>query len=335
MRALVGGPGGVVVVEQEDPHPGAGEVVVAVHSCGICGSDVHAVESGRVAAGQIPGHEFSGTIAEVGPDAGEWRSGQTVAVSPLGGCGTCAVCRRDLPFLCREVPNLGLSAPGAFAERVVVPQRQLVALPDTVDAELGAHAEPLAVGLHAIGLARPEPGDDALVFGVGPIGLKVVMALRALGAGTIVAVGRSPGRRAAAAAVGADVVLDGRETNVAEYASRNGLSFPAIYECSGAAEAVATAAPALAPAGTIVLVAFAPEPAAVDTRLFIGQNLHLVGSCAFGVADYRQAVAMLCSGAVDPGPLISERVALADAPDALERLRRPEHLVGVFVQPWR
>lgn len=335
MRALAGGAAGVEVVEQEDPRPGAGEVVVAVHSCGICGSDVHAVESGRVAAGQIPGHEFSGTIAEVGPDTGEWRAGQAVAVSPLGGCGTCAVCRRDLPFLCRGVPNLGITAPGAFAERVVVPQRQLVALPDTVDTELGAHAEPLAVALHAIGLAKPEPGDDALVFGVGPIGLKVVMALRALGAGTIVAVGRSPGRRAAAAAVGADVVLDGRETNVADYASRNGLSFPAIYECSGAPDAVPTAAPALAPAGTIVLVAFAPEPAAVDTRLFIGQNLHLVGSCAFGVAEYRQAVEMLCSGAVDPGALISERVALADAPSALERLRRPEHLVGVFVQPWR
>jgi threonine dehydrogenase-like Zn-dependent dehydrogenase len=335
MKALVGAPGGLQVVEQPDPRPRAGEVVVDVHSCGICGSDVHAVESGRVAAGQIPGHEFSGTIAEVGPGGGEWRPGQAVAVSPLGGCGACVTCLQDLPFLCRDTPNLGLTAPGAFAERVTVPQGQLVGLPDTVDTELGAHAEPLAVALHAIGLAAPEPGDDALVFGVGPIGLKVVMALRALGAGTIVAVGRSEGRRAAASAVGADVVLDGRETDVADYAARNGLSFSQIYECSGATEAVPSTAPVLAAAGTIVLVAFAPRPAAVDTRLFIGQNLHLVGSCAFGTAEYRQAAELLCSGAVNPDPLVSERVTLADAPGALERLRRPGHLVGVLVQPWR
>lgn len=328
-------PGGVEVVDRPDPVAQSDGAVVAVHSCGICGSDVHVVEAGVRRHGQVLGHEFSGTVVSVGGDVGDVRVGQLVAVNPLGGCGTCAPCGQDLPLLCAEVPNLGLTAPGGFAELVAVPRAQLFAMPEGVDPELGAHAEPLAVALHAIGMARGAPGDDALVFGVGPIGLRVILGLRACGAGRIVAVGRSPGRRAAAAAVGADVVLDSRETDVAAWASSAGMSFPQVYECSAAPDALAQCVPALAVGGTVVEVGLPSEPATLDTRAFVGRNLHMVGSCAFGVAEYRRSLQLLCSGAVNVGPLISERVSLAGAPDALHRLRRPGDLVGVLVQPWR
>ncbi len=336
MKALAVVPGGgVEVVDRPDPRPEPDGAVVAVHSCGICGSDVHLVEAGVRRHGQVLGHELSGTVVEVGSDVRDLRPGQEVAVNPLGGCGSCAVCRQDLPLLCERVPNLGLTAPGGFAELVAVPRAQLFALPEGVNIELGAHAEPLAVALHAVEMARAAPGDDALVFGVGPIGLRIIMALRASGAGRIVAVGRSPGRRAAAAAVGADVVLDGRETNVAEYAAEAGLAFRQAYECSGAPDALTRCIPTLAVGGTVVEVALPPEPAPVDTRLLVVRNLCLRGSCAFGVPDYRRALDLLCSGRLDVSPLVSERVPLAGAPDALRRLRRPEHLVGVLVQPWR
>jgi len=335
MKALVMQPGGVEIVDRPDPHAEPDGAVVAVHSCGICGSDVHLVEAGVRYHGQVLGHEFSGTVVEVGRDVRDLSVGQVVAVNPLGGCGACAVCRRDLPFLCAAHPNLGLTAPGGFAELVSVRRAQLFALPEGVDAELGAHAEPLAVALHAIGLAGAAPGADALVFGVGPIGLKVIIGLRAAGAGRIVAVGRSPGRRAAAAAVGADVVLDGRETDLGAYAAEERLTFPQIYECSAAPGALAQCVPLLAVGGTVVEVALPGAPETLDVRQFVSRNLHLVGSCAFGVAEYRRAVELLCSGAVDVTPLVSERVPLAGAPDALFRLRRPEQLVGVLVQPWR
>jgi threonine dehydrogenase-like Zn-dependent dehydrogenase len=334
MRALVVRPGHVEVADHPDPRPAADGVVVAVHSCGICGSDVHMVTAG-VRAGHVLGHEFSGTVVEVGRDVTGWRSGQAVAVNPLGGCGSCAACRQQLPFLCRAVPNLGLDVPGGYAEYVAVPQAQLLALPDGVDTELGAHAEPLAVALHALELARVAPGDDSLVYGVGPIGLNVVMALRAAGAGRVVAVGRSPGRRAAAAVVGADVVLDSRETDPGEYARETGLVVRHVFECSGAPEAVPASAPLLAPGGAVVQVAFSAAPAAVDTRLLVGRNLRYVGSCAFGPGEYARALELLCSGAVDPGPLVSERVPLAAAPDAFRRLEKPGDLVGVVVQPGR
>jgi threonine dehydrogenase-like Zn-dependent dehydrogenase len=165
MKALVMGPGGVSVVHRPDPVAGPGDAVVAVHSCGICGSDVHVVEAGVRRHGQVLGHELSGTVVEVGAGVDDLRVGQVVAVNPLGGCGACGPCRQDLPFLCRELPNLGLTAPGGFAELVTAPRGQLFALPEGVDPELGAHAEPLAVALHAIAQARAAPGDDALVFG--------------------------------------------------------------------------------------------------------------------------------------------------------------------------
>jgi threonine dehydrogenase-like Zn-dependent dehydrogenase len=98
---------------------------------------------------------------------------------------------------------------------------------------------------------------------------------------------------------------------------------------------VATCAPAVKLGGVIVQLAFAPAPVAVDTRLLVGQNLRYVGSCAFGVEEYRRAVELVCSGAIDLEPLVSERIGLAAAPDALRRLRSPGHLVGVLVQPWR
>ena len=328
-------PGGVAVMDWPDPVAAPDGAVVAVHSCGVCGSDVHVVEAGVRRHGMVLGHEFSGTVVAVGGDVDDLAVGQVVAVNPLGGCGDCAACRQDLPLICAEVPNLGLTAPGGFAELVAVPRAQLFSLPEGVDPELGAHAEPLAVALHAIAQAGAPPGADALVFGVGPIGLRVILGLRACGAGRIVAVGRSAGRRSAATAVGADVVLDSRETDVAAWAAGAGLSFPQVYECSAAPDALGQCVAVLAVGGTVVEVGLPSQPATLDVRQFVSRNLHLAGTCAFGVPEYRRALELLCSGAVDVGPLVSERVPLAGAPDALYRLRRPGDLVGVLVQPWR
>lgn len=260
MKAMVTAPGGLQVVDRPDPRAGDGEVVVAVRTCGICGSDLHMVERG-LPAGQILGHEFAGTVAELGPGVRDPRVGTAVAVNPLGGCGSCTRCRQRVPLLCRAVPNLGLGAPGGFAEYVAVPVPQVHALPDGMAVRDGAHVEPLAVAVRAVGDAGPPAGDDVLVFGLGPIGLSVVLALRAYGAGRIVAVGRSPGRRAAAAFAGADVVLDGRETDVARYAADSGVAFAQAYECSGDPQALLACIATAEVCGTIVEVALGrPRP---------------------------------------------------------------------------
>ena len=290
-------------------------------------------EAGIGQPGSIPGHEFAGTIGALGPDVRNWRVGQPVAVNPLAGCGSCEFCTREMPILCRSRPNLGLNAPGGFAEQVVAHQSQLFAIPEGMAVELGSRTEPLAVGLRAIAEAQPSPGDNALVFGVGPIGLCVILGLRASDAGSIVAVGRSSaGRRAAAAAVGADVVLDSRQTDVAQYVRDAGLVISQAYECSGGHQALMACQYALRAGGTIVGVALGGT-VDLDLHTFVGRGQRLVSACAYGDRDFRRALELIASGVVDVRPLISERVPLCAAPDAFVRLRQPGELVSVLVQP--
>jgi threonine dehydrogenase-like Zn-dependent dehydrogenase len=231
------------------------------------------------------------------------------------------------------VPNLGITAPGGYAEYAAVPASQLVALPDGLPVELGAHAEPLAVALHAAGQAHPGPGDAVLVYGVGPIGLNVIMCLRLAGVDLIVAAGRSSGRRAAAAAAGADSVIDTRQTSLAEYVAALGRRFAAAFECSGAPGSVAETLGVLEPGGCCVEVALTAEAAAVPLGPLVGDGLRLAGSCAFSYPEYAAAVGHIVAGRVPVGSLVSERVSLAGTPDALARLRQPGDLVRVLTRP--
>ncbi|NEK56393.1 alcohol dehydrogenase catalytic domain-containing protein [Geodermatophilus sabuli] len=333
MRAVVCVPGGTEVAEVPDPVSAADGVVVEVAACGLCGSDVHAIERGHTVEGQVLGHEFGGRVVEIGAGVTGWRVGQAVAVDPLGSCGACRECRRGLPFRCAGLPNIGITAPGGFAEYAAVPAAQLVALPDDVPVELGAHAEPLAVALHAVELAGVGPGDAALVYGVGTIGLNCVMALKAAGVDLVVGAGRSAGRRAAARAAGADVVIDTRETSVADHVAATGRPFDAVLECSAAPGAVEEALSVLGSGGTCVEVALAEGSASVPLVGLVGAGLRLVGSCAFARPQFDAAVRAVVTGRIAAGDLITERVGLDDTPDALVRLRTPGELVRVLTLP--
>ena len=324
---------GTTVGEVPDPSPGPDDVVVAVEACGLCGSDVHAVQNGNCAPGQVLGHEFSGRIVAVGSEVSGWSEGQPVAASPIGSCGQCRICARGIPFRCPAVENIGITIPGAYAQYVKVPARQLVALPAELPIETGSHAEPLSVGSQAVKLAQVGPGDPVLVYGVGPIGLYAIMALKLAGVGPVVAAGRSAGRRQAAADVGADVVIDTREIPVAEYAKQSGTLFAAVLECSAAPGAFNEALTVTEPGGTVVEVALTPEAASVPLFPLISEGHHVVGSCAFSDETYRESVAHLAAGRVPVERLVSERVSLPDTPDALRRLQTPGSLVRIISRP--
>ncbi|HEY2506807.1 MAG TPA: alcohol dehydrogenase catalytic domain-containing protein [Streptosporangiaceae bacterium] len=334
MRAVVCVPGGTEVASVPDPRPATGQVIVEVDACGLCGSDVHAIAERFTEPGQILGHEFSGLIAATGPGVTGWHTGQAVAVNPLGSCRSCRACASGLPFRCPEFPNLGLSAPGAYAQYVAVQADQLVRLPDGVPAEAGAHAEPLAVAMQAVTQADPQPGGAALVYGVGPIGLNVIMALRLTGVDLIVGAGRSPGRRAAAQAAGADVVLDTREISVAEYAGQSGRRFDSVFECSAARGSADEALAVLQPGGCFVELALTGQSAAVSLERLVQEGLRLAGTCAYSYPTYEAAVDAIVSGRVPAAGLISERVSLDETPAVLARLRQPGNLVRVLSRPW-
>lgn len=334
MKAVVCTSGGAEVAEIPDPEPAADEVIIEVDACGLCGSDVHALERGATAEGQILGHEFGGRVVEVGAGIDRRRVGETVAVNPLGSCGRCRACAKGLPFRCARRPNIGITAAGAYAQYVAVPATQLVRLPSGLPTELGAHAEPLAVSLNAVRRAMIQPGDSVLVYGVGSIGLNAIMALRLAGAGHIVAAGRSAGRRAAAAKVGAHEVIDTREVPVGEHARRTGRKYAAVLECSAAPGAIAESLAVLEPGGTCVEVALSTEVTEVPMTRLVAEGLQVNGSCAFGNDVYSEAVDHIAAGRVPVEELISERVGLDGTPDALVRLRRPAELVRVLTKPW-
>jgi (R,R)-butanediol dehydrogenase / meso-butanediol dehydrogenase / diacetyl reductase len=333
VRAVVCVPGGTEVAVVPDPVAGSGEVVIEVQACGLCGSDVHAIDHGMTQPGQILGHEFGGRIAEVGPGVTGWHAGQAVAVNPLGACQACGECAAGLPFRCAALPNLGLSAPGAYAEYVTVKASQLVPLPEGMPVEQGAHAEPLAVALQAVEQAGVGSGDAVLVHGVGSIGLNAIMALRLAGVDSIVGAGRSPGRRAAAAAVGADVVLDTRATSLRDYVAESGRKFQAVLDCSGAIGLFAESLDVLAGGGTFVEIALATESPAVSLFGLVQGGFRMAGTCAYSYANYEAAVGHIAAGRVPADAIISERVSLDDTPAALARLQTPGDLVRILSLP--
>jgi len=294
---------------------------------------VHAIENGMTQAGQVLGHEFAGRIAELGPGVTRWRVGQPVAVNPLGSCRQCRACTAGVPFTCASFPNLGLSAPGAYAEYVAMPASQLVSLPEGLPVAQGAHAEPLAVALQAVAQADVGPGATVLVHGVGSIGLNAIMGLRLAGVARIVGAGRSPGRRAAAAAVGADEVIDTRQTSLAEYVAASGQRFAAVLDCSGAVGLFAETMELLEGGGAFVEVALTSDVPSVPLFGLVQGGLRLYGTCAYSYATFEAAVDHIAAGRVPVEEIISERVSLDDTPDALHRLRTPGELVRILSLP--
>jgi threonine dehydrogenase-like Zn-dependent dehydrogenase len=333
MRAVVCVPDGTEVADIADPVAGPGEVVISVEACGLCGSDVHAIENGMTQPGQVLGHEFGGHITELGPGVTGWRVGQPVAVNPLGACRECRACTAGVPFTCAAFPNLGLSAPGAYAEYVSMRASQLVALPDGLPVAQGAHAEPLAVALQAVSQADVGPGDTVLVHGVGSIGLNAIMGLRLAGVDRIVGAGRSPGRRAAAAAVGADDVIDTRETSLAQYVADSGRRFTAVLDCSGATGLFAETMELLEGGGAFVEVALTSDVPSVPLFGLVQGGFRVYGTCAYSYRTFEAAVDHIAAGRVPVEEIISERVSLDDTPGALRRLRRPGELVRILSLP--
>jgi (R,R)-butanediol dehydrogenase / meso-butanediol dehydrogenase / diacetyl reductase len=203
-----------------------------------------------------------------------------------------------------------------------------------VPLELGARAEPLAVALAAVEQAALEPGAAAVVVGAGPIGLLVVLALRAAGAGEVVVLEPRAARRDAALRAGADVVLAGAP---GELAAHLGTTSPprVAFECAGAPGLIDELLACLGLRSTIVVVALTGPPAPVDVRALVQGGHRLIGSCAFDRPHFARAVALIADDPARVAALVSHRVGLAEAADLLTGATSAPDAVTVLVQPWR
>lgn len=330
MRAIVlNGHGGVEFDEVPEPRPGPGDVVIAPEAVGICGTDLHLVQ-GTYATGRypvVPGHEFAGTVTDVGTGVCGISVGDLVGVDPNVNCGVCRWCRAEAPNLCVRLEPVGVTRNGACAERVVVPRQVTYQLPTHVDAPVGALVEPLACVLHALDRAPSIKDKDILVYGAGSIGLLMCIVAKQRGAGRISVVEPHAVRRAAALELGAHVAA----------ASSAGLSIEdgadIVVEASGHPAAVSDALTRIAVRGTLVQMGVTGPATAVPLHPFevFEKELTVLGSNS--LADsYPAAVEVVPDLSDRIRPLITHTLPLASYSDALAVAASPEAL-KVHIDP--
>jgi L-idonate 5-dehydrogenase len=327
MRALVIHKARDLRIEEREPEtPGPGQVGIRLATGGICGSDLHYYNHGgfgavRLREPMILGHEVSGFVCDLGEGVTGLSRGDLVAVSPSRPCGHCGYCLRALPNHCEHMRFYGSAMPfphvqGAFRDYLVADASQCVKADRLTPGE-AAMAEPFSVCLHATRRAGEMLGKRVLITGSGPIGALCVLAARVAGAAEIVVTDLSATVLAYASAIGADRTVDVAENpdGLAEDQKGKG-SFDVLYECSGAASALASGIAALRPRGVILQLGLGGDMQ-VPMQSITAKELDLRGSFRFH-EEFATAVALMRRGAVDVRPLISHTLPLDDALRAFE-----------------
>lgn len=335
MRAAVlRGPRDLVVEQRPKPSPGPSEVLVEVRSVGVCGSDTHYYEHGRIGrfvveAPLVLGHEASGVITEVGAGVPKDRVGQRVSIEPGVPDLTCAQCLAGRYNLC---PGMRFFATppidGALAESVVVHEAFAHPVPDSMSDDAAALLEPLSVGVWANRKGRVTAGSRVLVTGAGPIGLVAVQTALAFGATEVVVSDVNPRRLALAERLGATRVLDARSDRLSDLE----VAPDVLLECSGNAGATLEGLAVLDRAGRAVLVGMGSDELSLPVPMMQERELEITGTFRYA-GTWPTAIALVNSGRVDLDRLVTGTYGLEQSADALTVTRRDPEAVKVMVRP--
>jgi 2-desacetyl-2-hydroxyethyl bacteriochlorophyllide A dehydrogenase len=320
MRALVfNAPGVMELEDRPTPTAGPGEAVVDVTAAGICGSDLHGFTgaSGRRSPGIVMGHEVAGTVRAVDPGHDPVMTGRKVVVFPLLTCGTCRWCRSGAEQLCGERSYVGIGRDGGFADSLLVPLASLVAIPDGLDPVVACLAEPAAVATHAVRRAPPLDGASVLVTGAGPIGLLLARAAAAAGAASVVNTEISGARRVAAAELGLATVDPTDEGWLDALRTETDGGVDVVFEAVGIQPTVEAALGAVRTRATVVLAA-GWQTVSLPLGSLVTRELETRGTFNFSRAEFEDALIFLTT--IDAAPLVTDRVPLAGAAAAFERL---------------
>lgn len=279
-RAMaVTAPGRLELVERPVPVPEAGEVLIAVEACGICGADRGDVEKADPAARRVPGHEVVGRITALGPQVPAiWKVGQRVGVGRFGGhCGDCRECRRGKFHLCRQQPVMGSTRDGGYAEMMTARATGLVSIPDDLSSEEAAPI--LCAGLatfNGLKASGAGPGDTVAVLGIGGLGHMALQYARRMGF-RVIAIGRGADIAADALDLGAHRYVDTQREDAAAVLTELGGA-RALLSTIGDTGVVASLMPGLAPEGRLVLLGIGRDALAVATGHLVGGERSVVGS---------------------------------------------------------
>ncbi len=376
MKAVVCQSGELEVRDVDAPTPDRGQLVLSVLACGICGSDLHArhhadeVADAASASGYhdlmrpkdavVLGHEFCGEVAEIGKGSSKWRIGTLVVAMPIVRAAGAV-----------HLTGLTPKAPGGYAEQVLVQDALTFAVPNGLAPPTAALTEPMAVALHALRRGDVAKGQVAIVIGCGPIGLGVIAMLKAAGVRRVVASDFSPGRRALAEAMGADVVVDPtHESPYDVHADRfidapgllelavgtmeklravpflpwrqvfsaaeklgAGPSGPVVFECVGVPGILDQVIAASPVYARVVVVGVCMGDDTIRPAIAINKEIDLRFVLGYTPAEFREALGLLADGDVDPSPLVTGTVGLDGVAAAFTALGDPERHAKVLVDP--
>ncbi|MEK4701201.1 MULTISPECIES: 2,3-butanediol dehydrogenase [Solibacillus] len=313
-------------VEQiEEPQVTAGRVKIQVAWTGICGSDLHEYIAGPIfvpvdaphavskeVAPVVMGHEFSGTVVEIGEGVTSVSVGDQVVVEPILACGKCPACLKGKYNICKHLGFHGLSGGGGgFSEFTVVDERWVHKMPEGLSLEQGALVEPAAVALHSVRMSKLKAGDKAVVFGVGPIGLLVIEALKVAGAAEIYAVELSKERGAKALELGATAVINPAEEAdvVAKIHELTNGGADVAYEVTGVPVVLKQAIDSTSFEGETIIVSIWEKEASIQPN-----NIVLSERSVKGIIAYRDifpaVMHLMTQGYFPADKLVTKRITL-------------------------
>jgi threonine dehydrogenase-like Zn-dependent dehydrogenase len=337
--AVYQSPGVITVEDRPVPQPGPDQVLVRVHRCGICGSDIHQLRDGwGFKPGAVAGHEWTGEIAAVGSDVKNWTVGEKVVGATSPKCGTCRRCLEGKPSQCENRASMITDHnDGAFAEYILVRQVGILRLPEGLSPRHAALAEPLSVALHGITRSGAVPGDKVIVMGAGPIGALSVAALIARGITDVTVVEPHEGRRQLARSLGAAAVIDPAELETFPSWEPEKLSSRAahvVLECSGHKAAIEAGFHQLGRGGILVMVGAGIEHPTFDPNRMILNELTVTGSFVYDLGGFEAALELLASDSFPHDVLIDPTdVPLSGVGAALEELASGRIAGKVMVAP--
>lgn len=338
-----------VVDVPEPPAPKPGWVKVEVEWCGICGSDLHEYIAGPIfipvdkphplTGGTAPiilGHEFSGTVVEVGEGVKNVKVGDRVAPDACQVCWECYSCKRyDYPC-CEKLAFTGLHTDGAFARYVNVPAYTIYKIPDTMTFEQAALVEPISVGMHAVRRAPVIAGNNVVIIGAGPIGLSALQCARVAGAAQVIVIEVAKARKEYAEKLGATVVLDPTQCDpVAEvFKLTDGVGADVSIECVGSDKTTPLSLAVLRPRGISVQAGVFERESSINFNGIVFPEKEIKGSLAYN-GEFAPVIKMINDGRLNADIMITGKIKLDDIVEKgfEELIKNKDKNIKILVSP--
>ncbi len=315
------------------------EVLLGVKACGVCGTDVHFYH-GEWAVNMplIPGHEYSGEIAEVGKDVTTVSVGDKVSIDPNVVCGVCKNCRRtERSHLCSNIQAIGVDVDGGFAEYLKAPEEVVYLLPDGVDFEVGAMTEPVGCAIRGFDNTKTTLGDTVVIIGAGPMGLILTQMALLQGAAKVLAIELIEERRRMADVLGAHRTIDPMEEDVmqaiADETEGNGPEV--VFEAVGSAKTIELALDIAGRGSRVNLFGVAPQTDVINIKPFMLYDKELEISASYrDPFTFDRAIQLLANDRIDVKSLITHRFPLAEIAEAFETFEtKKNEAIKIMIHP--